>query len=1088
MYKYPIIILLHWICMVPMLAQSGALIAPANTKTPLNEVEQIIFPELDNQQLSEQEIAQREKGRPPQFATAFEVDITPKSHGNWETLPNGKVVWRLRLLSKDAYSLNLGFTNYFMPLGGHLILYHPREKRVLGPFTPMDNETHEQLWTPIVEGDELVIEVVLPVEKRKALELRLTAVNHDFMNFLEMQVGSCNLDVICGAENGSPLNDNYRDIMQSVALYGFNGTSICTGFLVNNTENNCRPYFMTAAHCNITSNNAPTVVVYWNFQNSFCRDVGSQVNTLEGNGSKNVFNSGSTLLADYAPSDMTLVELDDEVPDEANAFLAGWDNRRIAPTDTLITIHHPGALEKRISYAFQNTNFAFWTPGDSPRTSDNGDHIIVPRWDVGTTEDGSSGAPLFNKRKRIVGQLDGGAANCNFRSYDAFGAFTNSFIGGNTVSTRLQDYLDPINSGLPFIDGRWNNACSFFINPEILEQSVCAPDQTTFSFAVSEVFAEALSVSISDLPDGMEANFDKTVVLGGDRIVLTINVGAEVPSDSYPLVVSVKGATSSAETTIFVKVTNSIPKATSLVMPANFSDGLVNQVQFEWEATSDPISTYEFQLSQDSTFKSVEFEEEGLVESNVTYGVQFNTRYFWRVRIINSCGESPWSSIFSFSTVNVSCNVFTYEGDAVIISNRETSIVEAAIDITAPGEIVSIQLTNLDVQHSYVGDLSAKLIAPNGEEVILFDRPGLPGAIFGCSGNDLLLSFEDRAALSNTLLEATCSNAPAITGNFQPTTPFEDLNIEAATGTWRLVIEDASPQDGGQLNGWELSLCTTLPNGIFLGVDSRQKSICEASAVDFLLDIGPDFDDAGVELSVDALPEGVNAFFSNNPASPGETITLSLDGISSGESFSFEVNAKDSTYSYLLTLTVESVSLLAIPEQVYPGDDQLVGISSSLFSWESLPGVEEFEIIIFRDSMQTDTIFNTRVNGESNEIEVPLNPGVYSWQLIARNACGEVRSGLNLFTVSTTSTRTQAAVDVKLYPNPTYNFLTIDFGNQQFQDVRWLIRTLNGQIVSTGQEKTASLWTIPTADLTNGIYILELHHKDFIRLERVVKQ
>ena len=83
------------------------IIAP--TKTPIEQVDQLIMPEVNNEQLLEEEIARRRPGTAPQFAKAFEVDVTPQSHGTWETLADGRAVWRLRILSKKAYSLNLGF-------------------------------------------------------------------------------------------------------------------------------------------------------------------------------------------------------------------------------------------------------------------------------------------------------------------------------------------------------------------------------------------------------------------------------------------------------------------------------------------------------------------------------------------------------------------------------------------------------------------------------------------------------------------------------------------------------------------------------------------------------------------------------------------------------------------------------------------------------------------------------------------------------------------------------------------------------------------------------------------------------------------
>ncbi|MEZ4935072.1 MAG: hypothetical protein R2788_23435 [Saprospiraceae bacterium] len=66
------------------------------------------------------------------------------------------------------------------------------------------------MWTPILEGEELVIEVQVPAAQKHLLELELKYVNHDFVGFSEMASGSCNLDVVCGAADGWETVDAYR--------------------------------------------------------------------------------------------------------------------------------------------------------------------------------------------------------------------------------------------------------------------------------------------------------------------------------------------------------------------------------------------------------------------------------------------------------------------------------------------------------------------------------------------------------------------------------------------------------------------------------------------------------------------------------------------------------------------------------------------------------------------------------------------------------------------------------------------------------------------------------------------------------------
>jgi hypothetical protein len=146
---------------------------------PLSEVETVVMPPVDVQALVAED-EQRPKDEPLRFAQPIAVQLNPATVGTWETLDNDILLWRLRLISSGAVSLSLGFTSYFMPPGGCLFLYTPDYSTVVGPFTDQDNEEHRQLWTPILMGDDIVVEVSLPASMLSQLELELTSVNHGY--------------------------------------------------------------------------------------------------------------------------------------------------------------------------------------------------------------------------------------------------------------------------------------------------------------------------------------------------------------------------------------------------------------------------------------------------------------------------------------------------------------------------------------------------------------------------------------------------------------------------------------------------------------------------------------------------------------------------------------------------------------------------------------------------------------------------------------------------------------------------------------------------------------------------------------------
>jgi hypothetical protein len=404
----------------------------------------LTLPVVDTQAELAAIAAPADAAAPARFGLSLATRATPRDHGAWETLADGTQLWRLRVGSAAAQAIGLGFGRYAMPGGGQLAVYDPGYSLVHGPYTESDNEAHGQLWTPLVAGAEIVVEVALPAGvPREQLQLELTSVVHavlDPFSPAAQKSGSCNLDVVC------PEADLWRSQVRSVArmLFTFQGNAYyCSGALINNTSYDHRPLFLTAEHCGIDADNAATLVTYWNFQSPVCRPPGSPASGGTGVGSLSQTLTGAYWRAEYRPADMTLLELDGPVPEAYHPHWAGWD-RSADPPASAVAIHHPQGHEKRISFEYDATsitaNGGVASPGD-------GTHIRVTDWDLGTTEVGSSGSPLFNQYGLVVGQLHSGSAACGNNSSDWYGRLFAAWTGSGTIGTRLSDYLDPLGLG-----------------------------------------------------------------------------------------------------------------------------------------------------------------------------------------------------------------------------------------------------------------------------------------------------------------------------------------------------------------------------------------------------------------------------------------------------------------------------------------------------------------------------------------------------------------------------------------------------------------------------------------------------------------
>lgn len=957
----------------------------APTQRPLEAIASYPLPPLDNKQLQAAEATRRGPGIAPRFAETIEVALRPETHGSWEQLADGREVWRLRLQSPGAHSLNLGFSAYTMPAGGSLILYQSKGKEVIGPFTPADNEEHAELWTPILPGDDLIVEVQLAAGTRSALDLEIKTINHDFVGFSLLMSGSCNLDVICGAADGWGIVDQYRDIIQSVAVIGINGNTFCTGFLVNNTRQDCRPFFMTANHCGINAGNSPSLVVYWNYINSVCRQPGSPASGGPGNGLLTDFNTGSLFRAAHAPSDMTLVELDDPVSPTADAFFAGWSAVNTPAQDTIICVHHPSTDEKRISFEFDGTYVGNWGSGSTPVPT--GNHLIVADWDIGTTEGGSSGSPLFNSRKQVIGQLHGGAASCNNNSYDSYGWMYTSWEGGGSPQSRLKDWLDPDNSGQLELDGRYQLQCSYYVLADPPAASLCAPDSANFQLTVGETFEDNVSLSFPSLPEGLVLSLSDTTAAPGALLSLTIGGTENVPTGTYLLNLQATDGTNTAVTTLVLTITNGLPAAVNLIAPLDAAADQPLSNQLVWQ-NIDGAAAYDWQFSDTVTFSQLLASGTGVVQTSaMTPPLEILTTYYWRVRASNQCGDGEWSAVYSFTTGEQLCLNLASPNVPLSISSTGTPTVNSVLSVGLPGNILSIRVVDLSIQHTYIGDLSATLTSPAGTTIELFNRPGTTGAGFGCDGEDLLVTFDDVAPNNAAAFENACgATSPSIEGSYQPIQALAAFAGQPAAGEWRLSVRDNASFDGGSLLGWRLEFCTEIPSDVYVTTPETLSS-CQGSPVSFDMIVGPGFE-APATISVAGLPAGAEFSVETNPALPGDTVSVTIVGLTAGE-YSLLVSGQQGsdTASSSIDLIIDGGP--QAPALVLPAQDAQPPLGPVLFQWSPVSGAQNYRFILSTQPDLSDAQIDALLPATTtSRNQGSLNSNTrYYWTVIAEGAC-----------------------------------------------------------------------------------------------------
>lgn len=424
---------------------------PVNWKSANLDIESVRLPVLD---MTEIEAEDAERDQFKEFGFRFGIEraaaLTPDNSGVW-TVENGKSVWRLAVHAPEGKAMSFVFDEFDLPKSAKIFVYDKDQTHFIGSFNYLNKQANGMLATSLVYGSDAVIELSAPESADLSnLRLRIGHIVHAYRGinskFEEVKYGrgpfgnsgSCNINVNC------PQGDDWQVEKQSVALIVSGGSASCSGALINNTNNDGYPYFLTANHC--LGGGVGNWVFYFNHETTGCSG-----NT----GPTNQSVSGASIVASNGGSDFALLEINNgnTIPSNFNPEWAGWDNTDNENAVSAATcIHHPAGDLKKITHD---------TDGPYHANQSGAAVWYIDQWEEGTTEGGSSGSPLFNQDHRIIGQLYGGGASCfNQSGADWYGRLGVSWDGNNS-SSRLRDWLDPNNSGVSTLDGYPTGAVTY---------------------------------------------------------------------------------------------------------------------------------------------------------------------------------------------------------------------------------------------------------------------------------------------------------------------------------------------------------------------------------------------------------------------------------------------------------------------------------------------------------------------------------------------------------------------------------------------------------------------------------------------------
>jgi lysyl endopeptidase len=434
-------------------------------------VESVNLAQPDPSILLAEDQDREKKGELYRIGTSIQTAICPSTHGSWTYLPDGGKVWRLQIHSDGAKALGLYFDNFYLVKGSQMFVYNEDKSQVIGSFTSENNQASGNFATEMIYGSSLIIELYLPENARLNSQLHINEVGYFYRNVYAPKNAkdfgdSDNCEVNVNCSEGTNWANQKRGVARILVKAG-NQFGWCTGSLINNTNVDCSPLFLTADHCaeGTSASDLNQWVFYFNYQASGCNNPSSQgtlaSQSMTGGTLKAQTNGGGN-----ADSDFYLILLNNNVPQNYNPYFNGWDRNNTASTSG-VGIHHPAGDIKKIST--YTSTLASTTYGGS---------VSNTHWRVswagttnghGVTEGGSSGSPIFNSNGFIVGQLTGGSSYCNaLTSPDYYGKMSYNWISNGTANNRrLAPWLDPGNTGVTTLQGS-NQPC-VIANPPVAD-------------------------------------------------------------------------------------------------------------------------------------------------------------------------------------------------------------------------------------------------------------------------------------------------------------------------------------------------------------------------------------------------------------------------------------------------------------------------------------------------------------------------------------------------------------------------------------------------------------------------------------------
>jgi len=572
----------------------------------------------------------------------------------------------------------------------------------------------------------------------------------------------------------------------------------------------------------------------------------------------------------------------------------------------------------------------------------------------------------------------------------------------------------------------------FVMNFDSFTENICSPNSIVYTFTYNTFlgFNETTAFSVDNLPTGAVANFTPASATNDNTMVsMTISNIMDDDIGNYNIMVSGNSTTVSKTTALELNVYSSTINAPTIIGPEDNTASLLKPYLLKWDSSSNALN-YEVQISEDFGFSTI-YESANIGLNTYTPQLlQLNTKYFWRVKSINDCGESDFSQIYNFTTANEVCDTYIVTSKGISIPDNNSTGVNSIINVADLKTITDVNVT-VNITHPWIEDLNLSLISPQGTTILLSANNGGDGdnytdTIFDDDGTDVV----------NT-------GVAPFTGVFKPQGLLSNFNNEDSLGDWTLKVVDSGPGDVGVIDSWSIEVC---------GVAKELLIPSDNFNIEVISETCPGKNNGQLNIT---STKTYNYSTSINGVNYGFTNNLSLSNLNPGM-YDFCIGVEGVNFEQCFSVEILNGTTVSGKTNISNGNAEV----------EIIYGTAPYTIVVNENEVfeTSEKIFDVNVEyGDVLEIKTAVKcEGVFS--------------------------KTIENIDRVIgYPNPTTSYFNISLPKIE-KELKIEVYTIQGQLISS------KFYTVNSGNVQlnlnhapTGIYIAKIHLKQPVNV-KIIKQ